>query len=67
MIIGDATNCKIASEKGCQGCIHSDEDKIEYGNCREDDLSFDEIFINFNFKDQLSSHHKKISSSHLQE
>jgi hypothetical protein len=66
MIIGDATNCKIASEKGCQGCIHSDEDKIEYGNCREDDLSFDEIFINFNFKDQLSSHHKKISSSEVQ-
>ena len=67
MIIGDAANCKIATEKGCQGCIHSDEDRLEYGNCHEEDLKFNKTFINFSFKDQLSSHHKKISTSEVQQ
>lgn len=45
MIIRDADHCQIATKKGCEGCIHSDEEKIEYGNCYEEPIR-----INFAMK-----------------
>lgn len=67
MIIGDPDRCPISLSDGCKTCskIYSDEDRIEYGNCHEDDLKFNKTFINFSFKDQLSSHCKKTSTEEV--
>ncbi len=67
MIIGDSKNCPIALSDGCKTCskIYSEEDRLDFGNCHEEDLQFNKTFINFSFKDQLSSHCKKISTEEV--